>query len=85
MRVDDEVMRMGRFAMAVRMRVRLGAFPSLMFVIVMIVMEVKMIVNERPVSVRRFQRIGGRPNQAGDRAERQRAAAHDHERSLQSQ
>jgi hypothetical protein len=78
--VDDEVVRMRDFPMSMRMRVRRMPFPPQMFVIVVFVVDMDMIVNQRLMRMGKLQRITGRPDQAGGRAEQQGAAAHQKER-----
>ena len=71
MTVDHIIMSMAHGLVAMRMTVRLGTFPAFMFVLMMLVVNMKMSVVEWLVGVGDHVRIVGRPK--SDRSDQRQA------------
>ena len=73
MGVDYKSMGMPGRRMAMWMTVRLGSFPALMLMRMMLVMNVQVIMLKRPVCMRDLRRIDARPER-----QRERGGNQDH-------
>lgn len=77
--VDDEDVAVATTGMAVWMAVRLRAFPALVLVPVMLVMQMRMFVVEWRMHVETFGGVIRRPDRPGGERGQQRAAGHGSE------
>lgn len=73
MGIDHKSMGMPGRRMAMRMTVRLGSFPALMLMRMMLVMNMQVIMLKRPVCMRDLRRIDARPER-----QRERGGNQDH-------